>query len=84
MPKPLTQEQKDKNKAKRILKDIVEIFNTDVNHSSTVANNLWAVLSALRGPDNSDYSLKQETTAKIRGAIGIKDVNRIGIDVSKN
>lgn len=73
----LTKQQRDRNKVKRILRDAVEIIN---NGDSAEARNLWGVLSALRGPDSERYGLKQETTAKIRSAIGISYDNVASID----
>lgn len=73
----LTQQQKDRNKVKAIIRDAVKIFNSG---AESEARNLWAVLSALRGPDSANYTLKQETTSKIRSVIGILNDNNVSID----
>lgn len=69
--------------AKQMLEEIVEFLNTPgegerAGHEST---KLWAVLSALRGPDNDTYvesdnylgHVKVKSTASLRGAIGLID-----------
>jgi hypothetical protein len=77
MPRKLTQSEKDTNKVKRIIKDVVAILN---NSTGRPPRQLWAILSALRGPDNDSWGLKQHTTAKIRHAIGIGECNAVGVD----
>jgi hypothetical protein len=56
---------------KRILADLVKYLNNaPVNDAECV----WDILCALRGPDMSDaILLKRETTACVRGAIGLSD-----------
>jgi hypothetical protein len=54
------------------LKAVVEVLNHDDDDSRL----LWHILTALRGPDNSDKNLKEATTARLRHAIGIKHCPR--------
>lgn len=53
---------------KAILDPVVEFLNQDNNESQE----LWNILTALRGPDNEDSILKSLTVARIRYAIGLK------------
>lgn len=53
---------------KEVLAVVVEHLN---NASCEDARDLWNVLTALRGPDDGDEKLKWETTAVIRGAVGL-------------
>lgn len=68
-----TTEKTAEKTAQSILKDIVDFINTADTYD---ASNLWFVLSALRGPDDSGNvqgdKLKDFTTARIRSAIGLK------------
>lgn len=55
-----TKEKKKKNKA--------EDLEKTTNQSS-----LWAIITALRGPDNdNDEELKELTTARVRGILGLE------------
>jgi len=64
MPKidPLTE-------ARETLKEVVRMLNKG-NEGSRA---LWLVLTALRGPDDGDLNLKARTTARLRGAIGLRE-----------
>lgn len=69
-------------RAKKLIEQIVEVLNED-NHIGEDAGSentsggraLWDILTALRGPDGDDTRLKDETTAKVRAAIGMKAGN---------
>ena len=66
------------------VRQLLDTIVTVLNGPRTKAKQLWDVLTALRGPDSdSDSSqLKDLTTARIRGAIGLKDGNGGGAIVS--
>lgn len=53
-------------------------FNEIVNELSSklTEEELWDVMTALRGPDNCNYILKQAITARIRYLIGMRGDNR--------
>jgi hypothetical protein len=57
--------------AKLMLEQIVKFLQTDDQESE----NLWNILTALRGPDidsgNLQEDVKNRTTARIRGTIGL-------------
>lgn len=55
---------------KKVLEAIVS-FLYDPTISRRDKQDLWLILSALRGPDNGDENIKQLTTARIRHRIGI-------------
>lgn len=59
---------------KSVLADVVAMLNSPDERSGW---QLWAVLTALRGPDNNNCNLKNLTTASIRGILGLQD-NRGG------
>jgi len=72
-----------------LLKQIVREFNkgpmfTGYHNPTTEGQKLWAVLSALRGPDIShlgdkvDVSIKEATTSVIRWKIGVNKNNAGG------
>jgi hypothetical protein len=65
-----------KLRTKALLDEIVAFLNEDTGESG----HLWSILTALRGPDDGDWELKQTTTARLRGAIGLT-ING-GIDIS--
>jgi hypothetical protein len=50
------------------LKRIVNFLNTAPGEDS---KDLWHVITALRGPDDDDYSVKTSTTSVIRYALGL-------------
>jgi len=54
-----------------VIREFVEIINTD-SIDGPYSASLLDVLATIRGPDCFDTDLKQRTTARIRGAIGIK------------
>lgn len=56
--------------AKQMIDSIVVFLN---NRTREESRQLWDVLSALRGPDSDDsHMLKDVTTARLRGAIGLR------------
>lgn len=59
----------DQKKAKKLLKSIVDLLN----ENNEASKSLWDVLTALRGPDDNNGKLKDLTTTRIRGAIGMSD-----------
>lgn len=64
---------------KQLLKQLVTFLNLHDRDSKM----LWAVLTALRGPDNeNEHDLKEETTARIRNAVGLKPGVGNGASVS--
>ena len=79
--KPITIER-----VKAALKEVSEIINQAGNvclaeEQQELACQFRDILSAIRGPDEDDsHSLKRQTTAKIRWAIGIREGS--GLDVS--
>lgn len=54
---------------KALLDPIVKALNEE----DRIASELWAILSALRGPDTNDYALKEATTAVLRYKIGLRN-----------
>lgn len=64
-------------RAKRLIKQIVRFVGQD----NREADNLWAILTSLRGPDHGDQLIKWVTTAALRGAIGING-RILGVDVN--
>jgi len=64
-----------KARARKALKELVEIINTinynPVTPSARNASALREIVTSLRGPDNDAYEIKKQTTARIRGAIGL-------------
>ena len=73
--KPLT-----KVKGKRLLKALVAALNRGPRDNTSTA--LWGIVSALRGPDDSNYILKYLTTARIRHAIGLRGDGMINFSTS--
>lgn len=65
-------------RARKALKEVVSILCT----GSEAASGLWGILTALRGPDDGDNSVKEMTTARIRRAIGMKSHRNIPATVS--
>lgn len=71
---------------KQLLKQVADFLNVNDMESKHV----WAILTALRGPDNVTYdsdsfdspSLKDATTAKVRFAFGIREGVGNGATVS--
>ena len=66
------------------VRQLLDTIVTVLNGPRTEAKQLWNVLTALRGPDSDSSYLKDLTTARIRGAIGLKDGNGGGAIVSNN
>ena len=66
-------EAKNKKEAKAVLRKVVSVLNWGGQGSS----DLWHILTALRGPDHHENTnrLKDTTTARIRGFIGLKPYN---------
>jgi hypothetical protein len=60
--------------AKSVLESVVSVLNSDTDDAGI----LWDILTALRGPDNSDDKVKNKTTARIRHVIGLKSSTRSG------
>lgn len=52
-----------------ILNQIVQFLN-GIERSEV--QDLWNILTVLRGPDSDDDALKEKTTASLRGALGLK------------
>lgn len=67
---------KNKVKAIKAIKNLVAILNS----SGVESAHLWALMSAMRGPDNDggNSGLKWRTTARIRGAVGLDMINSAG------
>ena len=61
-----------KREARKVIQQLVDAINDDNNKYGL---DLWNIVSALRGPDNENSALKSNTTAEIRGAIGLVDNN---------
>lgn len=53
---------------KEALQPVIDLLNKN----NLDSRDLWAILCALRGPDNGDTYLKEETTERFRFALGIK------------
>jgi hypothetical protein len=56
------------SEARKAIDHVVKVLNGGGNESRL----LWHVLTALRGPDNDDNSVKHRSTTHLRGAIGLK------------
>ena len=56
------------SEARKAIDHVVKVLNDGGNESRL----LWYVLTALRGPDNDDDSVKHRSTTHLRGAIGLK------------
>ena len=69
---------KTKAEIKQVLAEVVEIINESMENSD--AAEFRDLISALRGPDNRNFELKQRTTAVIRHAIGV--TGESGLDVN--
>jgi len=67
----LARRQKSKETARNLIKNVIEFVNTD----SLYGRDLWAILTALRGPDTNNMVVKALTTQKIRGAVGLSSNN---------
>jgi hypothetical protein len=66
----MTDYEKKKDRAKKALQEIVAVLN----EGDYVAVKLWAILTALRGPDTTpSYGIKSKTTTNVRGALGLKE-----------
>lgn len=59
--------------AKKMLDQIVKFLQTEDIESIK----LWAILTALRGPDSGNNELKKETTARLRYAIGLRTYKNV-------
>ena len=57
--------------ARKMLASIVKFLQVEDEESV----DLWAILTALRGPDSGDYAVKQATTARLRHVIGLREYN---------
>lgn len=80
-----SREAEYKQRAKKIVEDAVALFNDSDLGAYTPSRNLWAVLTALRGPDSDNTVLKEVTTGRIRGAIGMNyHLTNTGAIVSEN
>lgn len=66
-----------KRSFKPLLKDLVKFLNVN----DKAAKDLWWILTALRGPDSHDMTLKAATTCVIRHKLGIKDGTGNGASV---
>lgn len=80
MKKKLTPRQ-SKSRVRKAIKELVSILNrgSDVQYEDQI--HLWYILTALRGPDSSYDTVKNLTTARIRGAIGLQSGNPGGATV---
>lgn len=59
-------------KVKELLQPIID----EINSGSEVGDDLWFLLTALRGPDDQSLEgklLKHDTTARLRYALGFRD-----------
>lgn len=56
------------SEAREAIDHVVKVLNDGGRESRL----LWDVLTALRGPDNDDNSVKHRSTTHLRGAIGLK------------
>ena len=78
---------KREREAKKLLQNIVKF----VNVADKTAEQVWDILTALRGPDSGAYELKKYTTARLRAVIGLNqkikahfaDVNEIPLSASE-
>lgn len=53
--------------AKQVITDMIEVLNSNTRE----AEQLWDIITSLRGPDSSSNPLKDVTTTRIRGALGL-------------
>jgi hypothetical protein len=59
----------EERSARKVLAGIVKFLQVGDIESF----DLWAILTALRGPDSGDHELKQATTSRLRHAIGLRE-----------
>jgi hypothetical protein len=64
------------------VKQVLDLIVKTLNGPRAESKQLWDVLTILRGPDNDDHNLKEETTAALRGAIGLLSGSGTGAVVS--
>lgn len=70
-------------KALEIL-DIIDKFLSSNSVKEDQKGFLWDILAALRGPDNQNYKIKQETTEVIRSRAFIRTSTKYGAQVPAN
>lgn len=56
--------------ARKLLDEIVKFVN---QADAEAAEHLWNILTALRGPDDDTFTVKAQTTERIRSIIGLRD-----------
>jgi hypothetical protein len=70
-----------KERVRAVIAEIVDIMSASEyspllsgpsNDDDRLADNLWSILTALRGPDTQNRLLKDLTTARVRSAIGLE------------
>jgi len=54
------------------------VNNDDPNIPRNIAKAVWNIVTALRGPDSDNESLKRRTTQRLRGVIGLRSGNAGG------
>lgn len=80
---PASGEAEYKLRAKKVIEDAVALFNDPNGAAYMPSRHLWNVLTALRGPDSDNTTLKEVTTARIRGVVGMAiQFNNTGAVVS--
>ena len=57
------------------MKDLLNRIAVTLSVNDYNSEQLWWILSALRGPDSGEYSVKYATTAVIRAKMGILVIN---------
>ena len=58
---------KREREAKKLLQNLVKFLNK----ADGAAEQVWDILTALRGPDSNDEGLKNLTTGRLRSCIGL-------------
>jgi len=72
-----------KREARKVIKDLVNLLNNCiVNKLDYNATAVRDIITFLRGPDNCDHLLKWNTTAKVRGLIGLTASSALDINSS--
>lgn len=66
--------------ARKLLDEVVKFIN---QADRDAAENLWNILTALRGPDDDTRLVKAQTTERIRSIIGLQDGSTFTVSHAK-
>lgn len=56
-------------------KNLIDTIVAFINVHDEASKSVWDILTALRGPDTGDGKLKEETTARLRHAVGLSMIS---------